>query len=151
MTTIGNSAGRQEIVGRIARLSSSDRAAWGKMSVHQMICHLTDSYRIALGERTASPATGLIQRTLIKWIALWAPIRWAKVYQTRPEVEQGNGGSLPKDFERDRAELLEAVKRFCENLPPEAPPHPVFGKMSAAEWWRWGYLHADHHLRQFGR
>jgi hypothetical protein len=29
--------------------------------------------------------------------------------------------------------------------------HPMFGKMSAKDWMRWGYLHADHHLRQFGR
>jgi hypothetical protein len=28
--------------------------------------------------------------------------------------------------------------------------HPIFGPMSAAAWMRWGYLHADHHLRQFG-
>jgi Protein of unknown function (DUF1569) len=30
-------------------------------------------------------------------------------------------------------------------------PHPIFGPMTAKDWMRWGYLHADHHLRQFGR
>jgi hypothetical protein len=30
------------------------------------------------------------------------------------------------------------------------PAHPIFGRMSRAAWLRWGYLHADHHLRQFG-
>jgi hypothetical protein len=29
-------------------------------------------------------------------------------------------------------------------------PHPVFGAMSDSAWRRWGYLHTDHHLRQFG-
>jgi len=28
--------------------------------------------------------------------------------------------------------------------------HPIFGRMSLWEWQRWGYLHTDHHLRQFG-
>jgi hypothetical protein len=28
--------------------------------------------------------------------------------------------------------------------------HPFFGQMTEKEWMRWGYLHADHHLRQFG-
>ena len=28
--------------------------------------------------------------------------------------------------------------------------HPTLGPMSRAQWLRWGYLHADHHLRQFG-
>jgi len=30
-------------------------------------------------------------------------------------------------------------------------PHPIFGAMKPWDWMRWGYLHADHHLRQFGR
>jgi hypothetical protein len=32
-----------------------------------------------------------------------------------------------------------------------AESHPMFGGMTAKDWMRWGYLHADHHLRQFGR
>jgi uncharacterized protein DUF1569 len=28
--------------------------------------------------------------------------------------------------------------------------HPIFGPMSESAWLRWAYLHADHHLRQFG-
>jgi hypothetical protein len=27
--------------------------------------------------------------------------------------------------------------------------HAIFGAMSRREWLRWGWLHADHHLRQF--
>jgi hypothetical protein len=33
---------------------------------------------------------------------------------------------------------------------PVARTHPIFGALSARDWLRWGYLHADHHLRQFG-
>jgi hypothetical protein len=29
-------------------------------------------------------------------------------------------------------------------------PHPIFGPLSYPQWMRWGYLHCDHHLRQFG-
>jgi hypothetical protein len=28
---------------------------------------------------------------------------------------------------------------------------PIFGRMSDAEWLRWGYLHTDHHRRQCER
>jgi hypothetical protein len=28
--------------------------------------------------------------------------------------------------------------------------HRVFGLMTVADWQRWAYKHADHHLRQFG-
>jgi hypothetical protein len=30
-------------------------------------------------------------------------------------------------------------------------PHPMFKEMSEKDWMRWGYLHTDHHLRQFGQ
>jgi hypothetical protein len=121
------------------------------MSVHQMVCHLDDSYKVGLGEKYASPATGFWQRTLLKWLALEAPLQWAKGYRTRPEIEQGNGGSLPLDFRRDLTSLLSTLDRFCDALPRPCAPHPIFREMTAKDWMRWGYLHADHHLRQFGR
>ena len=151
MTTLGNSTGQYDIVNRIGRVSVHDKAVWGRMSAHQMICHLADSYRVPLGEKKASLATGLVQRTLLKWTALWVPLTWMKGYPTRPEIEQGNGGSPPEEFERDKETLLALVRRFCVELPQSCAPHPVFGEMKAREWWRWGYLHADHHLRQFDR
>ena len=45
------------------------------MSAHQMICHLADALFVASDEKTVTPATGLFQRTVIKWIALYAPLR----------------------------------------------------------------------------
>jgi hypothetical protein len=27
----------------------------------------------------------------------------------------------------------------------------MFGAMTRGDWLRWGWLHMDHHLRQFGR
>jgi prephenate dehydrogenase len=44
-------------------------------------------------------------------------------------------------------ESMEAVAKGTHY----APSHPMFGPMSPEDWMRWGYLHADHHLRQFGR
>jgi len=120
------------------------------MSAHQMVCHLCDAYRLPLGEKTASPATGFLQRTIVKFIALRLPLKWPKGVATRPEMEQGVGGTPPAEFGRDRAELLALVRRFCGPTALSAP-HPFFGVMSRQEWLRWGYLHADHHLRQFGR
>lgn len=121
------------------------------MSVHQMVCHLCDSYRAALGEKAVSPATRLFPRTIMKWVALQLPVNWPKGVKTRPEVEQGISGTPPVEFERDRAMLIVVFDRFCEPSANLAPAHPFFGPMSRQDWLRWGYLHADHHLRQFGR
>jgi Protein of unknown function (DUF1569) len=151
MRTFDSTADREAIVGRISALTPSDSRLWGKMSAHQMVCHLCDSYKSALGEKYASPATGFLQRTLIKWIALHAPMKWPKNTTTRPEVEQGVGGTAPVEFEADRARLLTVVSRFCTEAGGICVAHPFFGPLTKAEWLRWGYLHADHHLRQFGR
>ena len=37
-----------------------------------MICHLSDSFLAVTGQRDISPASGLLQSTVIKWIALYA-------------------------------------------------------------------------------
>jgi len=121
------------------------------MTVGEMVCHVCDAYRIALGEKAASPATGFFQRTVMKWVALKAPLKWPKGVKTRPELEQGIGGTPPVEFGRDKAELLSIFQRFCGDGANFAPTHPFFGPMSREDWMRWGYLHADHHLRQFGR
>jgi hypothetical protein len=151
MKTLNNLSDRQTITLRLAELSPADKARWGSMSVHQMVCHLVDSYKVPLGEKTASPATGFIQRTVLKWGALKVPIQWRPGFPTRPEMEQGKGGTAPVDFRQDLASLLSTLSRFCDDLPNPCLPHPIFGKMAVDDWMRWGYLHADHHLRQFGR
>jgi hypothetical protein len=151
MKTLMNPSEQQSLALRLAELSPEDKARWGSMSVDQMICHLNDSYKVALGEKTASPATGFMQRTLLKWGALKAPMQWPPGVPTRPEIEQGRGGTVPVGFGQDLASLLSTLSRFCDGLPKPCLPHPVFGTMTTKDWMRWGYWHADHHLRQFGR
>jgi hypothetical protein len=112
---------------------------------------LSDSFLVCMGERAVSPATSFMQRTLVKWLALYLPMQWPKGVPTRPEVEQGAGGTPPVEFERDREGLVALVRRFSSDSRDfQFHPHPVFGSMSDGQWQRWAYLHMDHHLRQFG-
>lgn len=143
---------RRQIAERIAALTPKDQHRWGKMNVGQMICHLADSYCFALAEKDASPESiGPARRKIVKWIALKSPTKWPHGIRTRPEMEQGSGGTPPNDFDQDRAGLLAIFERFCSEPPKLECPHPIFGVLSREEWMRWGWLHADHHLRQFGR
>jgi len=121
------------------------------MSAHGMICHLSDGFRLYMGERPARPVPVPAPRLLLKWVALWAPIPWPRGFRTMPEIDQNAGGTRPVEFARDRQQLRELIERFTE--PPErfsTEPHPHFNPLSMAEWMRLGYLHADHHFRQFG-
>jgi hypothetical protein len=119
------------------------------MSPQQMVCHLIDSLRMATGEKPVSDDTTVLRRTLIKWIVLYAPVRWPPGILTRPEIDQELGGTRPVNFGAEVAELDALIGRVTLN-PDFVPVHPILGSMSRANWLRWAYLHIDHHLRQFG-
>jgi hypothetical protein len=135
---------------RITRLRPDSPRQWGRMTPHQAICHMSDAFRLSLNERTAADVPTAF-RPVIRLVALWLPMRWpGGRIKTVPEAEQGAGGTPPGEFERDRAELLTLLTRFCAATPAErCSTHPIFGPMSTTAWGRWGYRHLDHHLRQF--
>jgi len=68
---------------------------------------------------------------------------------TLPELDQEIGGTCPSEFGRDVAGLQALLKAFCAQQ-LDGVEHPALGSMTRADWHRWGYLHCDHHLRQFG-
>jgi hypothetical protein len=121
------------------------------MSAHQMICHLNDSFKVALGERSFTAIRLIIPGRLVKWFALYAPIRWPHGIPTRPEMNQQVGGTRPLEFETDLQELERLVDRIArEDRDFKWGRHPLFGMMPDRDWLRWAWLHLDHHLRQFG-
>ena len=56
----------------------------------------------------------------------------------------------PGAFEEERELVLKEMARFLRKGQPLVD-HGMFGPMTHWDWMRWGYLHTDHHLRQFGR
>jgi hypothetical protein len=150
MKTLARERDKTELLERLRRLGPDCQRRWGRMTVRQMVCHASDCCRLALGQKDASPATGLAQRTMIKWVALYAPLKWPPGLQTRPEVDQEDGGTAPGDFAADVAELEALLQRLAAHS-AWTTAHPIFGRMSQSAWLRWAYLHTDHHLRQFGR
>jgi hypothetical protein len=142
---------KQEILNRIGKVRHDSPRRWGRMTAAQMICHLNDSFLGVMGEKPITIEPKFRARKLVKFIALYLPMHWPKGVPTRPEFDSQIGGTPPADFDSDKRALLALVKRFTEQPPRfQFQPHPMFLEMSAPEWMRWGYLHTDHHLRQFG-
>jgi len=142
---------RISVVERIKTVRPDSRALWGKMTASQMLCHLSDSFGCAFGDIPLALVGSLLHQTVLMSVALWVPVPWPKNYQTRPEMDQLIGGTPPGEFAADRKHLVQRVEKFGRPGFDFTPSlHPIFGKMSPAEWRRWGYLHVDHHLRQFG-
>lgn len=146
--TLVNAADCQEIKHRLGALAPESPRRWGSMSIGGMLCHLDDSYCAVMGERPLSYMKLGIPPRVGKFLALRSPMRWPRNLMTGESVRQGGGGTPPVEFTADRARLLETFERFHESA-TLVTVHPMFGSMQRMDWMRWGYLHADHHLRQF--
>ena len=152
MKTLGNEADKGLVLRRLRQLKSDSPRRWGKMTPHQMICHLNDSFRSVIGEReVSSRKSNLLARTVVRWLALYAPLKWPHGVPTMPENDQERGGTPPEDFKRDVEALALTIERVTSLRKDfQWRRHPLFDEMSERDWMRWGYLHVDHHLRQFG-
>jgi hypothetical protein len=137
---------KQEIITRINQLNPSTKAQWGKMNAAQMLAHLQLPIAIAYG--THQPKGSFLLRLI-------GPLFKSKLWDEKPYSQ-----SLPtdptfimtgkeKDFEKEKAALLEMVTRFSETT-IVSERHPVFGKMTKDNWSKATWKHIDHHLRQFG-
>jgi hypothetical protein len=117
-----------------------------------MVVHLNDSFKSVIGERKVSVRqTNAVARTLIRWIALNAPLKWPHGVPTMPENDQERGGTPPEEFQRDLDALASMILRLTSPQRDfQWQRHPLFAEMSERDWMRWAYLHVDHHLRQFG-
>jgi len=149
--TLADRECRREIRARVEKIGPETPRRWGRMNSAQMICHLCDSLLGVMGERPIEMPRGLNLWPLMKRWVLYAPFKWPHGVPTRPEIDQALGGTRPSEFAVDVRRLLAAMDRFTAE-PREFAfrPHPMFGEMSEKDWMRWGYLHMDHHLRQFG-
>jgi hypothetical protein len=143
---------KQEILARLAKIHPDSQRRWGRMNVSQMICHLNDSFLGVMGDRAMEIPTEFSLWPALKWVSLYSPMPWPKGVATRPEFDQVRGGGTPpSQFDVNVRELLDSMEKFTQRPRTfEFRPHPMFKVMTEAQWMRWGYLHMDHHLRQFG-
>ena len=151
MKTLARERDKVEVLRRLRAVRPDSVRRWGRMSAHQMVCHLSDAFRMIVDRKPVSLATGFPQRTVVKWVALYVPLPWPAGILTRPEIDQEFGGTKPSAFDADVEDLEELVDRVMAQVGTlDGRVHPIFGTLSETAWLRWAYLHMDHHLRQFG-
>jgi hypothetical protein len=155
LASLADQPRREQIERRLASFHPRVERRWGTLTPGGAMCHLAICYEMVLGGGACSERTGPLERSLFRWGALHLPIRWARGYPTLPELVEGAPGVQPQGFADDRRRLLAAFAAFAaapatgsDSIAGRA--HPIFGPLTHWEWMRWGYLHADHHLRQFG-
>lgn len=151
MKTLDRKRDSRELVERLRALDAGAESHWGRMTVTRMLRHLADGYRMGLREHPAEPIPTVLPKILRRWIGLWTPFRWPRGLPAPPSLKPGDPDESLADFESERDALMAVMTRFSR-APSDHdwPAHPSLGGMSRREWMRWGWRHADHHLRQFG-
>ena len=120
MKTLLDATSIKEIQRRMERLRQDAFAVWGRMTAPQMVCHLIDGFRVALGEE---PVTA-------RWTPLRIyPLRWVLVY-----VLPWPKGTLPIAPELQRTQPTTCVSSASDiHNSSAARPH---GRAEGTTSWR---------------
>src|SRR5205085_11967696 len=105
MKTFARDDDRAEIVRRLRLVRADSVRRWGTMTPHQMICHCADACRMACGQVAPVDGSTVATRTVVKWIALYAPMPWPAGIQTVAEFDQRTAGTPPAALGADLATL----------------------------------------------
>ena len=149
MKTLSDPVALDKLVERLEALRPEASAIWGSLTAGEMLCHLADATASVL-EADDSEDPPKRQRFL-KWLALSSPVAWPRGLPTSPDADPHQQGTKPSDFAADRDRAIRTLRDLAA-APAESMilHHGAFGPMSARDWHRWAYRHADHHLKQFG-
>lgn len=118
------------------------------MSVDQMVCHVADQLRFALGDLDAGSPSGALTNSFVRWLAIaWMPWPPKLMIRTAPALLQ----TRPAELETDVRALRALIERFAaKGSTGRFGAHPMFGRLSNPLWGRLAWRHLDYHFRQFG-
>jgi len=135
----------QQFYERITKLNSSQKPLFGKMNANQMICHCSDFFRMAKGNKKAKEY-GDVDPDKIIGLA-----RSGKTAPTPRGFGQVEGeGTSPTHFLNDKKILKEYILEFSKlDKDFDFAEHPYFGKIERKRWIGLALYHLNHHLKQF--
>ena len=148
MPTVFDPAARATLAARMERVPPERAPLWGRMSAPQMLCHVSDGLRAALGELpVTSRGNALFTNPVVRWLLIYA-LPWPKgKAQAAPEMLT----TQPAEWAADLATFRGLLEGAGTRGPGGAwPAHPRFGALSGRAWGALMHRHLDHHLRQFG-
>lgn len=146
MASVFTEKNYHNLVARINQLTNLTQPLWGKMNVAQMLHHCTLAFEMALGTGTIKDNSNLFKRLLFKKMVIGP-----KPFKRSLPTGKGFIITGEKDFEREKANLLNELERAHRNGPKgKWFNHSLVGPLTGEEWGWLLYKHTNHHLLQFG-
>lgn len=135
---------------RINQLTPNSKALWGKMNVAEMLAHMNDAFKIALGMKECKDRSNFFTTKIVFPLAVYVLPFFPKNSPTAPEMVSQKKGTPPRDFYTEIEFLKKMIDVFNEREESKLKPHPMFGKLSKQQTHDLLAKHLDHHLKQFG-
>ena len=127
-------------------LNENSTALWGRMNIYQMVKH-----NILWGEMISGKTKykqvflgRLIGRMLLK-----NALKDGKVMPRNAPTAPGLIVSANGNVSAEKAKWIAQIEQLA-HFSNSGFVHPFFGKMTIEQIGHHGYMHIDHHLRQFG-
>jgi hypothetical protein len=146
MRTLWDQAARDELCRRFETLTPERPASWGRMTCPQMLAHVSDGMRMALGSLPTEAKGGPLRYWPLKQLIIYV-LPFPKGAPTAPELLARPPGAWDSEIESLGLLIGSFGGRDRDGVWPE---HPAFGRLSGRDWAAVTYKHLDHHLRQFG-
>jgi len=149
MHTIWHRNDRDRLLERLERLARDRPPRWGSMNALQMVQHLTNQFKLALGDLEVRPRRSRLGWPVVKTLVIYV-MPWPRGAPTAPELLEFSTSDW-QDAQRDLGAAMERiVSRGSGGTGGGFAPHPIFGDIGTRAWGVLMYRHVDHHLRQFG-
>ena len=135
----------------LAVLDANTPGKWGKMSVQQMIEHMSDYVRIASGKTPMKTITA--EENIPKMQAFLEsekPMRENTPNPLLPDVPPPVRHATKEDAIAELQGELDHFFAVHEQDATKATPNPFFGTLDFDRQVQLLYKHGTHHLRQFG-
>jgi hypothetical protein len=145
MNTVWDADTRKELMRRLNGLKPDASPRWGKMNAAQMVGHVTDPLRAAMGEMKVADKNSPLRLAPLRWLVIYK-MPWPKGAPTAPEFIHAG----PEDLQKNLDTLRTTLDRFCAHRNRRFQSHAAFGSLSEKDWGCLTWRHLDHHLRQFG-
>jgi hypothetical protein len=146
MSSLRNETVRIGMIQRLQRLTPATTPQWGKLDAPRLLCHLSDTLAMSLGEVSApSMNRKAFHRFPLKHIILYV-LPFPKNVPTPGELRS----TSPRDFDADRERAVELMNRLAATPHAKGPEHPFFGPLTNDEWNALQCKHICHHFKQFG-
>jgi hypothetical protein len=138
---------RASLTRRVQSLRPSSPRMWGKMSIDQMLWHVTESMRMAVGDAVFEPMkVPPLPKPVLRWMVLNVP--WPK---GRSPTYREMVATKQYDFAAEQARCLQLIERMVAlSIDGSWPVNPTLGPMTGKQWSQLEAKHLDHHLKQFG-